>query len=95
MLKKAVAMDPKGMASPGTLNQISLAIAGADKLDAAIAWLEISTETYPNDANLFGTLGDLYEKAGQPERAVAMYKKALEIDPNFEKAKAALKRLSP
>lgn len=92
-LKKAVAINSKGIASAGALNQIALAIAGADKLSAAIDWLEISTEIYPTDANLFATLGDFYEKSGRPEHAVDAYKRALAIDPNFEKAKAALKRL--
>ena len=48
-------------------------------------------EVYPTDANLFGTLGDFYEKSGRREHAVDAYKRALAIDPNFEKAKAALK----
>jgi tetratricopeptide (TPR) repeat protein len=77
----------EGIASPGTLNQIALAIAGADKLSAAIDWLEISTEIYPTEANLFGTLGDFYEKSGRRELAVDAYKRALAIDPDSEKAK--------
>ena len=96
LLRKALAMNPKGMASPGVLNQIALALAnadtlGSDKLHAAIAWLQIATEIHSHDANLFVTLGDLYQKAGQPAQAVEAYKKALAIDPNSEKAKAALK----
>jgi tetratricopeptide (TPR) repeat protein len=92
-LRKVVAINSKGIASPGAMNQIALAIAGADKLSAAISWLEISTEIYSTDANLFATLGDFYEKNGRPEQAIEVYKRALAIDPNFEKAKAALKRL--
>lgn len=91
-LRKAVAISSKGIASTGAFNQIALAIAGAVKLDVAIDWLLNATEIYPNDANLFGTLGDLYEKSGRQDLAVEAYKKALAIDPSFEKAKAKLKQ---
>jgi tetratricopeptide (TPR) repeat protein len=73
------------------LNQIALAIAALEKLSEAIDWLEISTEIYPKDANLFGILGDLYQKSGRREQAIEAYKRAVAIDPNFEKAKSALK----
>ena len=91
-LKRAVAINSKGMASPDVLNRIALAIANADKLPAAIAWLEISTEIYSTNPTLFTGLGDLYQKSGQHELATTAYKKALAIDPTFEKAKAGLKR---
>lgn len=93
-IKRAAAINSKGMASSAVLNRIALAIAETGKLSEAISWLEISVEIYPNDAALFGTFGDLYQKAGRVERAVEMYKKALEIDPNNEKAKAALRKQS-
>ena len=98
LLRSALAMNPKGMASAGVLNQVALAIVAAEKIDeaqrlnAAFTWLEIATEIHPNDANLFATLGDLYQKSGQSAQAVEAYKKALAIDPNLEKAKTALKK---
>lgn len=67
VLRKAVAINPKGIASPGPFNQIALAIAATDKPDAAIDWLLNATEIYPNDANPFGTLGDLYDKSGRQD----------------------------
>ncbi|MFY9622465.1 MAG: tetratricopeptide repeat protein [Pyrinomonadaceae bacterium] len=91
-LRKAVAISSKGIASTGAFNQIALAIAGTDKPGAAIDWLLNATEIYPNDANLFGTLGDLYDTTGQSERAIESYRKALAIDPALEKAKAGLKK---
>jgi tetratricopeptide (TPR) repeat protein len=69
-----------------------LAIADVDKLPAAIAGAEISTEVYSSNSTLWGTLGDLYQKNGQHELANAAYKKALAIDPTLEKAKEGLKK---
>ncbi|HKP45690.1 MAG TPA: serine hydrolase, partial [Pyrinomonadaceae bacterium] len=78
-LKKAVEINRNGIASPGTLNQIAVALSGIDKLPAAIARLEIATAIYPADAALFSTLGDFYQKTGQPAAARDAYQKALTI----------------
>lgn len=94
-LRSAVTINSKGIASRGAFNQIALAIAGAKKPAAAITWLEISTEIFPQDAALFATLGDLYDQTGQSEQAIAAYQKALAIDPASEKAKAGLKKPRP
>jgi tetratricopeptide (TPR) repeat protein len=83
----------KGIGSPGALNQIALGIARIDKPDLAIEWLKIATEMYPKEAALYGTLGDLYLKPNQREQAINAFKKALEIDPNFEHARTMLKKL--
>ena len=58
-----------------------------------IEWLEIATEMYPKEAALYGTLGDFYLKQNRREEAINAYKKALDVDPNFEHAKEMLKKL--
>jgi len=68
-------------------------LAGVAKLEAGIEWLKLAIELYPREASLYGTLGDFYQKQGQREQAIQTYKKALEVDPNFEHAKAMLKKL--
>jgi len=92
-LKKAVAINSKGIASARVSNQVALALAGANKLDAGIEWLRIATEIYSKEAALYGTLGDFYLKQNQREPAINAYKKALELDPKFEHAKEMLKKL--
>ena len=82
------------MASPRVLNQIALALAGANKLDIGIEWLKIATDIYPREALLYGTLGDFYLKQNLREQAINAYKKALEVDPKFEHAKEMLKKLN-
>ncbi|HEX8178061.1 MAG TPA: serine hydrolase [Pyrinomonadaceae bacterium] len=90
-LKRAAAINQRGIASAKTLNQIALALAGIDKLEAGIEWLKLATEIYPKEAPLYSSLGDFYRKQGRREQAVESYKKALEIDPTFEHAKEMLK----
>jgi CubicO group peptidase (beta-lactamase class C family) len=92
-LKKAAAINSRGIASAGAINQIALALVGIDKLDAAIDWLKIGTEIYPKGAALYSSLGDLYGKQGRQEQAIEAYKKTLEIDSTFEHAKEMLKKL--
>lgn len=92
-LRKASGINANGIAGPRALNQIALALAGMDKVPAAIEWLTLAIEIYPREAALYGTSGDLYLKQGQREQAIESYKKALEIDPNYEPAKEALKGL--
>ena len=48
---------------------------------------------YPKEAALYGTLGDFYLKQNRREEAINAYKKALDVDPNFERAKEMLKKL--
>jgi CubicO group peptidase (beta-lactamase class C family)/tetratricopeptide (TPR) repeat protein len=92
-LKKAAAINSRGIASAKALNQIALNLAGVAKLEAGIEWLKVAIEIYPREAGLYGTLGDFYQKQGQKEQAIETYKKALDVDPNFEHAKAMLKKL--
>jgi tetratricopeptide (TPR) repeat protein len=92
-LKRAAAISSRGIASPTALNQIALGIAGVDKLDSAIEWLIIATEMYPKEAALYGTLGDFHLKQNRREQAISAYKKALDVEPNFEHAKEMLKKL--
>jgi CubicO group peptidase (beta-lactamase class C family) len=92
-LRRAATLNANGIASAKILNQIALALAGLNKLDAAIEWLKLAVEIYPQEAALYSTTGDFYQKQGQREPAIEAYKKALEVDPNNEPAKDALKKL--
>jgi tetratricopeptide (TPR) repeat protein len=91
-LKKASGINATGIAGAKALNQIALALAGI-RMDAGIEWLKLAIEIYPQEATLYGSIGDFYQKQGQREQAIESYKKALEVDPNYEHAKEALKKL--
>ena len=59
----------------------------------AIAIFLINTELFPGEANPYDSLGDARQQKGDIQAAIASYKKALEIDPNFSSSKASLERL--
>lgn len=95
-LKKAAAINP-GPAGPGALNNIAYQFANLGKPDEAIAILTVAASIYPQEANLYDSLGEFYLKKGDKSKALQHYKKALEIDPKFGNAAAAseiVKRLT-
>ena len=75
------------------LNQTAYAFATAGRVDRGIDLLTIATEVFPRAANLFDSLGELAARAGQKERAIAAYERALELDPKLKSAQAALAQL--
>ena len=61
--------------------------------EAAVAVLRLNVEAYPASANAHDSLGEALLAAGDRDGAVAAYRRALEIDPAFESARAALQKL--
>jgi len=59
----------------------------------AIAIFRLNTEAYPTSANTHDSLGEALLAAGDREGAAAAYRRALEIDPSSESARAALEGL--
>ena len=63
--------------------------------DEAVGVFELNTVLYPGSSNAFDSLGEAYVSHGRKEDAIRSYRKALELDPKNENAKAALERLVP
>jgi CubicO group peptidase (beta-lactamase class C family)/tetratricopeptide (TPR) repeat protein len=96
-LQKATSINPNSLGSAGGLNRVAYELAGAGKVDDAVAILKTAVALYPKDANLYDSLGEFYLKKGDKAKALEHYKKALEINPNFPNAAAAreiVKRLT-
>ncbi len=90
-LKKSATLNPTsgGPASPGGLNNITYQLAGVGMVDEAMAILQTAIEMYPQEANLYDSLGEFQLKRGEKEKALASYRKALETNPDFGNAAAA------
>jgi CubicO group peptidase (beta-lactamase class C family) len=90
-LKKSAALNPSpnAPASAGGLNQIAYQLAGVGMVDEGMAILQTAIELYPQEANLYDSLGEFQLKKGEKAKALASYRKALETNPNFGNAAAA------
>ncbi|MDQ2856215.1 MAG: alpha/beta hydrolase-fold protein [Acidobacteriota bacterium] len=69
------------------VNQIGYQYLGAGKSDEAIATFKSNVEHYPASANVYDSLAEAYERAGQIELAAPLYEKAQTLgkqnnDPN-------------
>lgn len=64
-----------------------------NKLDEAINIFELNTKNYPTSFNAFDSLGDGYSAKGDKVKAIAAYKKSIEINPNVLETQKKLKAL--
>jgi len=64
-----------------------------NKTGEAIRVFKHAVSEYPESANAYDSLGEAYVKDGNRTQAIEYYKKALELNPDLETAKQALKTL--
>lgn len=64
-----------------------------NKLDEAINIFELNTKNYPTSFNAFDSLGDGYSAKRDKVKAIAAYKKSIEINPNVLETQKKLKAL--
>lgn len=96
-LKKAYEISSEGIASAKVLNQIANSWSNegvAHRMDKALDVIKLALELYPKEAMFYDTAGNIYLRKGQREQAIEAYRKALELDPNFEHAQKSIKSLS-
>jgi imidazolonepropionase-like amidohydrolase len=75
------------------LNGLGYALLRMKKIDEAVKILELNVEAYPRSANVYDSLGEAYAAQGKREKAIANYKKSLELDPGNLNAVEQLKKL--
>lgn len=66
---------------PTYLNRLSGIYLRHDKTDIATVVAELNTQLFPDNGNVWDTMGDVYVATKQDERAIESYKKALEFSP--------------
>ena len=77
----------------GDINALGYRLLGAGAVDRAIAVLAVNTRVYPRSANTFDSLGEALLAGGRRDEAIAAYRHAVELDPEFRSAIEALRRL--
>lgn len=78
----------------GVLFDMVIDMADEQKPDQAIEMNKYLISLYPDSEIYFYYLGRLFQKKGDAESAKEYYTKALAINPNFDRAKEALKKLN-
>ena len=77
----------------GFYNNYGYFLLNQKQYDKAIDKFKKQVELAPDKANPYDSLGDAYRAAGKIEQAKQQYKKALQIDPNFEPSRNKLDKL--
>jgi CubicO group peptidase (beta-lactamase class C family) len=79
---------------PGQLNQLGYELLRGDKQAAdAVKIFRLNVEMYPQNSNVYDSLGEAYIESGEKELAIANYKRSLELDPKNDNAVTMLKKL--
>lgn len=76
-----------------TINGLGYDKLGAGKYEIAISIFKYNTSVFPKSANAYDSLGEAYMTAGSKELAIENYEKSLQLNPNSQSAKEALKKL--
>ncbi|MFH1313715.1 MAG: protein kinase [Candidatus Eisenbacteria bacterium] len=78
--KKVLELDPNyGWA----MNELAYMYADTEAFDKAAEYLERYATVSPGDANPIDSMGELYFRMGKLDEAIAKYKEALELKPDF------------
>jgi CubicO group peptidase (beta-lactamase class C family) len=83
------AEDPKGL----ILNGIGYSFLKEENHDEALKFFTLNVKLFPEDSNLWDSLGEVYYKMGDKVKALEYYEKALSIDPYMESSKEMVKLL--
>ena len=86
--------DPDLFIGESDINAFGYSLLRGRQLNDAIAVFTLNAEAYPQSPNVYDSLGEAYMVAGDKEKAIGNYQKALALDPTMESAKQALKTLT-
>lgn len=75
------------------LNNLAYTLMGKGALDDAIALLQLNVEWFPDHFNPYDTMGEAYMMKGDKLKAIELYRKSLELNPDNRNAVAKLEEL--
>jgi CubicO group peptidase (beta-lactamase class C family) len=76
------------------LNQLGYELLAEGSVDGAIVVFEVNAAHFPDDPNCFDSLAEAVLVSGDRDRAVSLYRKALEVDPTFASSRRMLEQLT-
>jgi tetratricopeptide (TPR) repeat protein len=92
---KAFKADPKNRfaETESRLNALGYNLLQAQRRAEAIEIFKLNAQAYPDSANVYDSLAEAYLLSGNREEAIKNYEKAVRINPNFQSARDALRKL--
>jgi CubicO group peptidase (beta-lactamase class C family) len=94
LFKKAFKIDPESDAvSPRFIGSFARHLEQRKKVKALFALASIALELYPTIAEVHKSVGDLYLEAGEKEKAIEYYRKAISLGLDFSELKPILEQL--
>ena len=84
---------PPELLGEQVLNQLGYRQLGDGHVRDAIELFRLNVEMFPNAFNPHDSLGEAYMAAGERERAIASYRRSLELNPRNDNAVQRLKKL--
>ena len=85
--------DFPGASTEGDVNNFGYEFLGRGQAADAAEVFRWNTEDYPQSWNTWDSLGEALAKKGEREKAIAAYRKSLELNPKNENGKATLREL--
>lgn len=76
------------------LNRVGYERLRSGRVDEAVSILELAADLFPSSPNVYDSLGEALGAAGRTEDAVAAYREALAIDPDWEHPRRAIEELT-
>jgi tetratricopeptide (TPR) repeat protein len=74
-------------------NRLGYRYLGQERIEEAIAVFQINVEHFPDSWNVYDSLGEAYATKGDPKRAIELYRRSVEINPDNVNGVQALERL--
>ena len=85
--------DPEIYIDENEFNLLGYRFLGQDRVDEAIAVFQLNVDHFPDSWNVYDSLGEAYAVKGDTERAIELYRRSVEINPDNTNGVAALERL--
>jgi glyoxylase-like metal-dependent hydrolase (beta-lactamase superfamily II) len=87
--------EPEGevVFSENDFNAFGYRLLGAERFDEAIAIFELNVEAYPESWNVYDSLGEAHMLKGDRDRAIELYRRSLELNPDNSNGVVMLGRL--
>jgi CubicO group peptidase (beta-lactamase class C family) len=92
-IEAMIERDGYELRSSAPLNLLGYQLLGDGEVNMAIAVFEVNVSHFPEDPNCYDSLAEAYLLKGDRERAIMLYKQAIEVDPSFENSRRMLEQL--